>query len=346
MAYRFVKAALLTLVSTVLTTVTIVCGYEIVLNRQYDRWRAEYEITGDWLEGLTIASPNETLMWEYRPDAEYVHPTYHTATSTNEFGFRQLKNVSIAKPGNVRRIAFVGDSVTLGREVAFNRIFSEIFRGIVDAGLSSPQIESLNFGIDGYNTPQIAELLFTSVFQFSPDVVIYSLCLNDFDFEEASGNKIKFFNKPKSFFLRALTGALKRVIANDYHSYYYQKNKHVVFRTISEMHRQTLQRGAEFYVVILPVFKGDRIGRTGRVYRYELASFEKYPLPDMHREITWALKNRDIRVFDLLPNFVRSGRPPSYFAEDVWHMNENGHEFVARAIARAISESGPKSEAN
>ena len=80
MAYRFLKAALLTLVSTVLTTVTIVCGYEIVLNRQYDRWRAEYEITGDWLEGLTIASPNETLMWEYRPDAEYVHPTYHTAT--------------------------------------------------------------------------------------------------------------------------------------------------------------------------------------------------------------------------------------------------------------------------
>ena len=233
--------------------------------------------------------------------------------STNEFGFRQLKNVSIAKPGNVRRIAFVGDSVTLGREVEFNRIFSEIFRGIVDAGLSSPQIESLNFGIDGYNTPQIAELLFTSVFQFSPDVVIYSLCLNDFDFEEASGNKIKFFNKLKSFFLRALTGALKRVIANDYHSYYYQKNKHVVFRTISEMHRQTLQRGAEFYVVILPVFKGDRIGRTGRVYRYELASFEKYPLPDMHREITWALKNRDIRVFDLLPDFVRSGRAAILF---------------------------------
>ena len=112
-------------------------------------------------------------------------------------------------PAGTRRIAFIGDSVTLGREVQFEQIFSQVTEAILNGRTESVRYEALNFGIDGYNTPQIQRQLMTKVFRYSPDLVIYALCLNDFDFEEASGDKIRFFKKPESFLLGDLARGVR-----------------------------------------------------------------------------------------------------------------------------------------
>ena len=143
------------LISTLLAVAVFAALGEWVLAYRYDRWRATFEVEV-LQKSLAVASDNEALIWEYRPYGEYIQPLLKTVTKTNRFGFRQHDSVTREKSGSVTRIAFVGDSVTLGREVDFEKTFPEISQNLLNSGELT--IEALNFGIDGYNTIQVSEL--------------------------------------------------------------------------------------------------------------------------------------------------------------------------------------------
>ena len=144
---------------------------------------------------LAIRSPNEKLIWEYRPNA-----TAGTI-STNAFGFRERSFPSTDKPSDVIRIAIVGDSVTLGFRVREEDTFARISEQTLNDLHHSKRIEVLNFGVDGYSTEQIAELLQVRVLQFDPDITVYALCLNDFDTLISNGDKMRFFSSTNRIFL-------------------------------------------------------------------------------------------------------------------------------------------------
>ena len=309
------------LASALVALVLFVAVFEVVQNVRYYRWRRDFTDSG-WLGRLTIASPNPVLMWEYRPYGT------HLDLETNRYGFRERDLETPEKPEGVLRVAFVGDSVTLGFGVAAEETFVRRFEVEANRGRAGPRVEALNFAVDGYNAVQIAELVRSKVLAFSPDHVVYTLCWNDFDFWESAGDKIRYFRKPTFFFVRVVERAYRRAFRIDDHLFHYARNRDVVLEEILRMQALADGAGAAFRVAILPVF-----------FRHD-ASFEGYRLAGLHRELGAFLEAHGIPYVDLLGAFAAAGAPPASWAPDVWHPTAEGHALIARTLLPSVLGGG------
>jgi len=297
-------------------------GYELFATVRYYAWRAEFDNFGNF-ERITIESPNPNLMWEYKPYGQRPSPPL---VKTNRFGFRERDFETKQKSSGMLRVAFVGDSVTLGLLVRSPETFVRRLEVAANKRLDPPVLQALNFGIDGYNTPQIAELLRTKVFDYDPDLVIYSFCMNDFDFEDSSGMKILYFRKPRSFLIRRLEVMRRRQLEIGFYRYHYGRTKHRVFAEIANMRDLAEQNDVLFAVAILPIFPR----------KHERWRFENYTLADVHVEVLNNLRARNVEVIDTLPAFQALGRPPHAVAADPWHPNRVGHKVIAEALVGPV----------
>jgi lysophospholipase L1-like esterase len=308
---------LLALASSILTLVLFVLGYEAWQTIRYRAWRARYDNKG-WLGTLTVPSQDPVLMWEYRPHGS------HRGIETNRYGFRDEDFESPRKPEGVWRVAFVGDSVTLGLGVAPDQTFERIAGKEAEALAPSVRLQALNFGIDGYNTQQVAELVRTRVPAFEPDLVVYVMCLNDFDQTDSSAEKIRYFRKPPSFLLEDLRVLYRRARGIEFHRYHFERNGAATFHAILAMKESVVTRSSRFLVVILPVFFEGR------------HDFASYPLRDIHEAVRDFCRQNAIEVVDLLPAFERTGQDATSYALDPWHLSVAGHQLVARELAPLV----------
>jgi hypothetical protein len=211
--------------------------------------------------------PNPVLVWEYKP---YAKRATRPLVSTNRYGFRDRDFETTAKPPGTRRVAFIGDSVTLGLSVQEPKTFVRQLERRANAASPAERIEALNFGIDEYNAVQTAELLRTRVLDFEPDVVVYVFCLNEFDFDDSSGEKLLYFRKPKSFLVRWLRDRISGASRVESHHYRYARNREAVMRGVLAMKDTTARTGAEFLVAVAPVFftmapDGKHLGSVSRI---------------------------------------------------------------------------------
>lgn len=326
------KNIILLSISMVISVVVCIGGLEVYKNREYEQWKKSYyKKTAGLMGHLTVSSENKVLMWEYRKSGEYHNTHNHFSIKTNQFGFRDQNHALLQKPGSIR-IAFVGDSVTLGLRVNYEDTYVRKFEIYANERSHDCIIETLNFGIDGYNALQIYELLRTRIIEYQPDKVVYVMNMNDFDFENSSGNKIRYFKKPNSFFLEMLETIYKRVCIRFYgkdydtsfHLYYFNKNKQAVFQAILSMQDLLKKKGIAFQVVLLPFFHPDGDG------------FKNYSLTIMHREIIDFLTANQIAAFDLLERFQELHDPQSAYAYDIWHPNERGHQLIAQYLLEPV----------
>ena len=304
----------LAVASTALTLLVVIVVYEIAARVRYERWRRRLDAVS-WLGTLTVASSNPVLLWEYRPYADA------DGVATNRWGFRDADYGTRAKPAGVRRVAFVGDSVTLGMGVEPE----ETFVRLVGAAASAPgrPVQALNFGVDGYNALQIRELLTAKVLAFEPDEVVYVMCLNDFDFTDSSGRKIAYFRPPLLFFPQEIERRWRALRGIEYHHWHFRKNEAAVFRAVTSMRDVVVARGASFLVATVPVFPKDEPSASW---------FERYPLADLDAEIGAFCRAEGIRFHDLVLDFRRRGEPPERCALDVWHLSVEGHRIAAAGL--------------
>jgi lysophospholipase L1-like esterase len=297
---------------------------EVLLTKQYNGWKAQFRTGKELAWGNSIPSKNPKLLWEFAPNS--FSKAHGVPIHTNQFGFRD-RDYSVTKPEGVRRIAFIGDSLTLGLFAEEPEIFVRKFEDY--ARRLHPEIQAMNFGIDGYNIEQTYELLRSKVTRFSPDKVIYVMCLNDFDFDDASGQKILYFKKPRSFVEQRLRGLFRPKFSwkkdvdsltrnSDYHMWHFENKKAEVFSFTRDMHRFLQQRGIEFQVILMPIF-----------YFGHGNTFSKYPLSGMHRDIDNFFERNGIAYLDLLNAFSKQSKRGKEFAFDVWHPNAVGHAFIA-----------------
>jgi lysophospholipase L1-like esterase len=305
----------LSVVSAVIAVVLFVGVYEIVNNVRYSMWRKTFDNQG-WFGKITVPSDNPVLMWEYRPYGEIEE------IKINRWGFRDIDYESKEKSEDVLRVAFVGDSVTLGYTVGAEDTLVRQFEVEANRSSSARSVQALNFGIDGYHAVQIAELVRAKVLSFSPDIVVYAMCMNDFDFNQASGKKIRYFRKPNSWFLHKLDKLQRKMSRVDYHIYNYRKNKPEVFRSIVDMRDSVEQAGASLRVIVLPIFPE--------------SSFDEYPIRQMHDQIGEFFVRNGIGYLDLFDAFALQERPPRHFAADIWHPNLEGNRFIAQQAVAAI----------
>jgi lysophospholipase L1-like esterase len=320
------KNIVLVLVSTLLSLAVFLLVIEAFLDFKYERWKSNYANDGDWYGGLTTVSKNPILMWEYRPNAESNYPKY-PKIRTNRYGFRDYDYGSMSKPEDIFRISFIGDSVTLGLKVDSQSTFVNKFATYTAEKHPALKIQSLNHGIDGYNAIQIYELLSSKVLQFKPDKIVYVMSLNDFDFEKSAAGKIRYFKKPNSFVLKELEELYRTLLRIDFHLWHFKKNRQKVFDTIVAMKRLLHAQNVDFHVALLPVFE----------FRGSDQSFADYPLSEMHSAIGQMLKEKQINFIDLLECFRNQVKTPNYFAYDIWHPNEEGHDFIAKQLLHFLT---------
>jgi len=304
--------------STLLTAVVLAAGFEVVARIHYHRWTAAYDNEG-WLGRLTVASKNPTLLWEYRPYGDV------QGVATNRWGFRDVDYETPAKPPGVERVAFIGDSVTLGMGVVPEETF--VARVGALAAAAGRRAQTLNFGVDGYNALQIRELLTAKVLAFEPDEVVYVLCLNDFDFTDSSGRKIEYFRKPRFFLPRWVAQRVRALRRTEYHRYHFQAHRDEVFRAIAGMRDVLAARHVRFLLAVVPVMP-DKGG--------DPAHFDHYPLRDLHDAIRRFASEQGIREHDLLPDFERQPPPADRYRIDIWHLSAAGHQVAAEALYREL----------
>ncbi len=100
--------------------------------------------------------------------------------SINSQGFRG-KEFSLKKEKNTIRMAFLGDSFTLGEGVHFSDIYSQQTAKILSSKHEKQQrsFESLNFGVGGYNLKDSLDMFRNFVLKYNPDILVLGLGIND-----------------------------------------------------------------------------------------------------------------------------------------------------------------------
>lgn len=316
------KNLILAAVSVMVSLLIVCASFEWYKHYQYLQWQEAFKSDPTWYGGLTVPSTNPLLLWEYRPNASYtkLEPGYESTITTNRFGFRDRDYPSEHRTPGVLRTAYIGDSITMGLGVEREKTFVTLIGEMANSSRKTPILEAMNFGLDGYNAVQICELLRSRVLEFKPDKVVYVLCLNDFDLDDGSAQKMLYFREPKSFLYQRFKALAQRLSRKEYHIYHYDRNKLIVFEQIREMKRLADDGGAEFQVAIMPLF-------------LELPSgTASYPLTFMHSEIRKSLSEAGVATIDLLDFFKQQPTPLDRFGIDVWHLNPLGHHFVAEVL--------------
>jgi len=121
-------------------------------------------------------SQNPVLSFELEPGYRNPNPDLvRTYERINSHGQRDPER-SLAKPGGVKRVLLLGDSVVEGHGVREVDTLSQQLERLLGAGF-----EVLNFGVSGYCTKAEIELLATKGLAFAPDQVVLLFVGNDFN---------------------------------------------------------------------------------------------------------------------------------------------------------------------
>ena len=100
--------------------------------------------------------------------------------TSNQYGFRD-RNMSVARPEGVYRIAVMGDSWGFGWGVEYDNTIVRRLEKLLRDKYPGRRIELLNFSIPGHNMNHHYYMLKNEVLRFQPDQVLLLLHLNDIE---------------------------------------------------------------------------------------------------------------------------------------------------------------------
>jgi hypothetical protein len=115
------------------------------------------------------------------PGARYRHKSADVTVyfQINGQGMRADRDFPHAKPAGTKRIVSLGDSFTVGYEVAAEDTFSSVLeRELRRDGIP---VEVLNCGVSGFSTAEECLYLERELLRYQPDLVLVSFFPNDFD---------------------------------------------------------------------------------------------------------------------------------------------------------------------
>jgi len=97
-------------------------------------------------------------------------------------GFRRTIPLE-PKPEDTLRIVFLGDSLTYAQGIADENSYVSILSRelAVNTGAEGKKLDVINLGVCGANSPDILEYGYRYLSLLRPDLVVYGMCLNDFN---------------------------------------------------------------------------------------------------------------------------------------------------------------------
>jgi hypothetical protein len=155
-----------------------------------------YTFSKPGYENLDVI-PDQQLGWRLMPNSSFIYTGMHwyenefkTELKINSLGFRD-KERAVTKKEKTARIAVLGDSFVVAREVPFDKTPSQLLEKYLnesklDEFSVKQKYEVLNFGTTGFGIPQsfLTNLLYVK--DFSPDYVFL------FIFEETLWRTVSF----------------------------------------------------------------------------------------------------------------------------------------------------------
>lgn len=260
----------------------------------------------------------------HRPDAEAT--LMGVAVRTNSFGFRGAEIPEKAGVG-VARIAFVGDSVTLGWGVAEQETFAS--QALESLHRQGRKVDGFNLGVGNLNTSQELALFRDAGERMKPDIIVLSFSVNDAEpMPQYTSNHWLARHSAAWIVLSHRVDSLLRRFghAPDWKKY----------------HRQLYASGAAGWREAQHALRGfaeesRRLDAQLIVFNIpELHELKPYPFADIAASIRTAVEEQNVRFVDLLP-MVEDLEPSS-----LWvtvpdpHPNAKAHAAFARGITAEI----------
>ena len=294
--------------------------------------------------------------FESDPYLHHVHPKNHSYISYNLYKEFKVfvrydsEGLRIGEkkqnPGNSipYRIAFMGDSFTEGRQVAYQ----DSFVGLLETRAGERAIVK-NYGVDGYS-PAIYYLQYKKIIRkFSPTHIFLLLYSNDISddkrfiakglFNEKRellaipGPKFNEFEKfiSKFYLLKAIkkiSAKINLLLEKDYPLYentgfICEQSPEILALTgnyLCNLSKMVIADGGQIFLLAVPS-------------KYQFSDFEQNRNDNPFHQIVekWALKEK-IPYINLSKSFSRrSNRKDLFFERDI-HFNRDGHKVVAEVI--------------
>ncbi|MBF0594281.1 MAG: SGNH/GDSL hydrolase family protein [Candidatus Omnitrophica bacterium] len=289
-------------------------------------------------------SDDPIIGYGYRPGYKVSYTAQSSANKgfeINRDGFRDIE-YPVKKPGNTYRIVILGDSTTAGNGIP---LLSDIYAKQLEIMLNQQKdrhYEVLNMGVGGYQTVQEVELLENRGLNYDPDLVVLTVCLNDFDLHSDGGVYEELLNENKGYQLppKAFRFVLNhsrlafmiyyRILSGFSRIPYWQWYERSVLRGrdpvqagLSTLAALQQKRRFSVVVVVLPYFD---------------AHFSQYSHLPLHAKIHDLVRSvAGFKYIDMLDIFSSVDNDAATFSFDGCHMNSYGHRIVAQSLFSNIS---------
>lgn len=283
----------------------------------------------------------ELEMWKYardvkvrdfQPDLGHRHRASReamlmgTTVRTNTMGFRGPEIAETA-PDGIARIAFVGDSITLGWGVAEQETFSH--KVVADLARRGRKVDGFNLGVGNFNTTQELALFRKAGESLRPDIIVLSYFINDAEpMPNYPRESWLSLNSAAWVVLSYRIDSLLRQLGGrpDWKKYYrdlyapdaagWTKSK----QAIAQFAQVARDLGAELIVFNIP----------------ELRELRPYPFADVTAKVRAAVEGQTLRFVDLLPAVQDLEPSTLWVTVPDPHPNDRANDAFARQMTKDI----------
>lgn len=283
----------------------------------------------------------ELEMWKYardvkvrdlRPAFGHRHAPHRQArlmgvdVRTNRYGIRGPEIEQTAAPG-VARIAFVGDSTTLGWGVAEEQTFvNQVIEALNRRG---HRVDGFNLGVGNYNTRQELSLFREVGLPLEPDIVALTYFINDAEPMPAYSDETWLdLHSAAWIVFRYRLDSLIRSFGERPDWRHYYRNLYAddaagwrdTQAALTQFAARTRKAGAALLVFHLP----------------ELRKLKPYPFADITEKVRRAVEAEGVRFIDLLPAVENLDPASLWVTGPDPHPNARANSAFAGAMTREL----------
>lgn len=324
-------------------------------------------------QGLFTDDP--TIGYRLKPDARVRFTTdeFDTIIATNHLGLRDDAELG-PKPAGERRILVLGDSLVLAVQVPYAQTFAALLEQRLNDAPSPVRYRVVNAGVQGYGPVEELLLLRSIIDAVEPDLVIETLFVGN-DAEEAvtsaprlSGGRAaatalrdSFATRLRRLFRRSmvlqvlrlrvveaagrlsLTGAPPEAPLQTYAARpapRIAQGLAITRQVVEGVIAESSGAGARTSVLLMPArFQVDDAD-YGRLRQAVAAAGGALVRDGATERFKEALAGLNVPVLDPLPALRRALPGPDLFFQQTVHLTPRGHEIVAAAMDRFLTETG------
>jgi lysophospholipase L1-like esterase len=279
--------------------------------RNYDieMWRYSKELKKE--------SKNPLLGHEHIPSKEAILQSVKIRTNRHGLRGDEVK----PKQESIKRILFLGSSITLGWGVAEEETLTERLEDMFNS--EGKHIEILNAGIGNYNSVRYVEHFLTRLTHLEPNVIVVQYFVNDAEaIEFARGN---WFLRNSQFGVTLWTA---------WNRFFKSKGEEALLKHYNLTYAPN-NSGFQQMVSALKRLAGyakDKNISIMLVMTPDFHNFKDYPFNFIHHSIAEISRDLGFVYVDLLPTFLHQDAKKFWSMPGDPHPNSFGHELMANTL--------------